>query len=255
MVLSEFVDQVPDFDKLPPRDKIKLIGWYLHTHEGKEHFHSDHIRACYRTLHLVTTENIGQTLLRMASYNTPDLVREKQGFKLTRPLRSQFDAKYGDQPSMQAISKLLIELPTKVPNVDEKVFLEEAINCYRVKAYRACIVMTWNLAFDHLLNWILKDPARLAAFNAAIPIKFQKTPKKAAIVINRYDDFSDDLKEFEIIELCKNANLLNDNLIRTLKEKLGKRNTAAHPSTMVVIQPQADDVVTDLVNNVVLALS
>jgi hypothetical protein len=63
------------------------------------------------------------------------------------------------------------------------------------------------------------------------------------------------LKEFEIIELCKNANLLNDNLVRTLKEKLGKRNTAAHPSTMIVVQSQADDVVTDLVNNVVLALT
>ena len=37
--------------------------------------------------------------------------------------------------------------------------------------------------------------------------------------------------------------------------KLGKRNTAAHPSTMVVVQSQADDVVTDLVNNVVLALT
>jgi hypothetical protein len=116
-------------------------------------------------------------------------------------------------------------------------------------------VMTWNLAFDHLLNWILKDPVRLMAFNAAIPTKFQKSPKKASIVISRYDDFADDLKEFEIIELCKSADLLNDNLIRTLKEKLGKRNTAAHPSTMVVGQSQADDVVTDLVNNVVLALT
>jgi hypothetical protein len=255
MVLSEFVDQVPGFDKLPPREKIKLIGWYLHTHEGKEHFHSDHIRACYRTLHLVATENIGQSLLRMASYNTPDLVREKQGFKLTRPVRSQLDAKHGDQPSMQAISKLLTELPTKVPNVEEKVFLEEAINCYRVKAYRACIVMVWNLAFDHLLHWILKDPARLAAFNDAVTKRFQNNPKKAGIVITRYDDFADELKEFEVIEFCKNANLINDNLTRNLKEKLGKRNIAAHPSTMVIGQPQADDVISDLVHNVVLALT
>ncbi|TCU73553.1 hypothetical protein EDE08_104423 [Bradyrhizobium sp. R2.2-H] len=254
MVLSEFVNQVAGFDKLPPREKIKLIGWYLHTYEGKEHFHSDHIRACYKTLHLVTKENIGQSLMRMASYNTPDLVREKQGFKLTRPVRSQFDTKYGNQPSMQAVSKLLTDLPGKVPNSSEKVFLSEAIDCYRVKAYRACIVMTWNLAFDHLLNWILKDPARLDSFNAAIPKKFQ-SPKKSGIVIKDYDDFSDELKESEIIDLCKTAQLLNDNVVRTLREKLGRRNTAAHPSTMVVLQPQADDTISDLVHNVVLALT
>lgn len=254
MQLSELVDQVADFDKLPPREKIRLFGWYLHTYRGQEHFGSDNIRALYKELHMVP-DDVGKYIMRMSSTNIPDLAREKHGFKLTRTVRSQLDAKYGNHPSMQAVSKLLTDLPNKVPDTTEKVFLAEAIDCYRVRAYRACIVMTWNLAFDHLLNWILKDPARLAAFNAGIPKKFQNSPKKAAIVINQYDDFADDLKEFEIIELCKGANLLNDNLVRTLKEKLGKRNTAAHPSTMVVVQSQADDVVTDLVNNVVLALT
>jgi hypothetical protein len=254
MQLKELANQVAEFDKLPPREKIRLFGWYLHTYKGQEHFGSDHIRALYKELHMVP-DDVGKYVMRMSSMNNPDLARERQGFKLTRPVRTQLDEKYGSHPSMQAVSNLLTSLPGKIPDSAEKVFLAEAIDCYRVRAYRACIVMTWNLAFDHLLNWVLKDPARLSAFNAAIPIKFQKTPKKASITITRYDDFADDLKEFEIIELCKNASLLNDNLVRTLKEKLGKRNTAAHPSTMVVVQSQADDVVTDLVNNVVLALT
>lgn len=255
MELSELVDQVADFDKLPPREKIRLFAWYLHTHRGQEHFGSDHIRALYKELHIVP-DDVGKYVMRMSSMNSPDLTRERPGFKLTRTVRSQLDEKYGSHPSMQVVSKLLTSLPEQVPDTAEKVFLAEAINCYRVRAYRACIVMTWNLAFDHLLNWILKDPARLAAFNSEIPVKFQKTPRKAAIVINGYDDFTDELKEFEIIELCRNANLINDNLTRNLKEKLGKRNTAAHPSTtMVVGQSQADDVVTDLVHNVVLALT
>jgi hypothetical protein len=252
MQLHELVNQVANFDKLPPRDKIRLFAWYLHTYKGQEHFGSDHVRALYKELHVVP-DDVGKYVMRMSSMNNPDLARERQGFKLTRAVRSQLDAKYGSHPSMQVVSKLLTDLPDMLPDTAEKVFLAEAIDCYRVRAYRACIVMTWNLAFDHLLNWILKEPARLAAFNAAIPRKFQ-SPKKAAIVIHRYDDFADQLKEFEVVELCGTANLLNDNLIRTLKEKLGKRNTAAHPSTMVVVQSQADDVVTDLVNNVVLAL-
>jgi hypothetical protein len=47
---------------------------------------------------------------------------------------------------------------------------------------------------------------------------------------------------------------VNGNIIRILKEKLGKRDIAAHPASVVIVQWQADDVVTDLINNVVLPL-
>jgi hypothetical protein len=252
MVLSEFVDQVPGFDKLPPREKIKLIGWYLHTHDGKEHFHSDHVRACYRTLHLVTTENIGQSLLRMANYNTPDLVREKPGFKLTRPVRSQLDAKYGVHPSVVAVSKILTDLPAKVPTVEQRAFLQEALTCYKVQAYRACIVMTWNLAYAHLVDYILNDPQRLADFNAAITKKY---PKKTNLVIAKYDDFTEGLSERETVEIANVANTFNSVVFRILKKELDRRNIAAHPSNVVVSQHQADDMVSELANNVVLALT
>ena len=55
--------------------------------------------------------------------------------------------------------------------------------------------------------------------------------------------------------MCNTAGLVGSNIIRILREKLGKRNSAAHPSAVVVVQSQADDVVTDLVNNVGLALT
>ena len=44
-------------------------------------------------------------------------------------------------------------------------------------------------------------------------------------------------------------------LQRTLSEKLGKRNMAAHPSLVVITQYQAEDVISDLVNNVILKLT
>ena len=131
-------------------------------------------------------------------------------------------------------------------------FLNEALKCYRIEAYRSCIVMTWNLAYAHLLDWILKEPARMAAFNNAITKKYQK---KIGLHITKYDDFTDELKEREVIEIANVANLFNSNIFKILKEKLDRRNIVAHPSTVVVVQSQADDVVTDLVNNVVLALT
>lgn len=252
MELSDFVGQVAGFDKLSSRERIKLIGWYLHTHEGKEHFHSDHIRACYRTLHLVTNENIGQSLMRMSKYATPDVVREKQGFKLTRPVRNQFDAKYSVHQSVVAVSKLLTDLPAKVPNVNQRIFLQEALKCYRNEAYRACIVMAWNLAYAHLLDYILSDTQRLADFNAAITKKY---PKKTNLVIAEYDDFTEELSERETVEIANVANTFNSVVFRILKKELDRRNIAAHPSDVKIGQHQADDMVSELVNNVVLALT
>jgi hypothetical protein len=250
MQLHELVDQVAGFDKLPPRDKIRLFAWYLHAHKSMEHFGSDHIRACFKELHLVPGD-VGKYVLRMASMNTPDLVRERPGFKLTRTVRTQFDAKYGTHPSTQTVSKLLADLPDKVPDTTEKVFLSEAIDCYRVRAYRACIVMAWNLAYSHLLDWILKDQARLDKFNAAISKRY---PSLKNAQITKYDDFAEELGERQVIEIASTAGLYNSGIFKILKEKLDRRNTAAHPSSVVIVQSQADDMITDLINNVALAL-
>jgi hypothetical protein len=111
--------------------------------------------------------------------------------------------------------------------------------------------MTWNLAYSHLLDWILRESARLAAFNAAISKRY---PKLASLKITTYDEFLDELKESQVIEICNTANLFNSNIYKILKGKLDKRNIAAHPSTAIIVQSQADDAVTDLVNNVVIAL-
>jgi hypothetical protein len=187
----------------------------------------------------------------MSSVKPPDLVMERAGIKLTRTVRIHLDSKYGTHHSVVRVSKLLAELPDKVPGVAEKAFLQEAMKCYRVEAYRACIVMTWNLAFDHLRGWVLKDAGRLADFNTTIPKKFPKRGNYTVSTVEHFDEFT----ESEFIEICYTAGVITKNLTEILREKLKRRNAAAHPSLVKVDQPQADDVVTDLVNNVVLALT
>jgi hypothetical protein len=251
MELSDLASQVSGFDAAAPSEKIRLFAWWLHTQSKMATFKTGDIRGCYEQLHL-PLPNIAMYLTRMTESKPPKALRKGDSYNLTRDARTDLDTKYGIHPSIQAVSKLLTDLPDKVPDMGEKVFLNEAIDCYRVRAYRACIVMTWNLAFDHLLNWILKDPARLGAFNTAIAKKY---PKRVGATMNTYDDFADEFRESEVIEVCNTASLVPGNTIRILKEKLTKRNLAAHPSSIVVLQPQADDVVTDLVNNVVLVLT
>lgn len=63
-----------------------------------------------------------------------------------------------------------------------------------------------------------------------------------------------ELKESEVIEVCKSARIISGNLYKILREKLHRRNMAAHPSNVVISRLQAEDFINDLVSNVVIKL-
>jgi hypothetical protein len=168
-------------------------------------------------------------------------------------IRDGFEDKYGQREITVQVIKLLTDLPSKVPNVAERDFLNEAITCYRHGAFRAAIVMCWNLAYDHLLEFILTK--QLAMFNRQMPVRYPNLTKKTGITaISSRDDFGE-LKESQVIEICRSANIITADVYKILNEKLGRRNTAAHPNTVIVNQPQAEDFISDVVNNVVLTLA
>jgi hypothetical protein len=250
MELADLVDQVAGFDAAAPKDKIKLFAWWLHTHGGKEFFGSPEIRGCFSKLHMDEPPALATYLTRLA--DAKDLIAEKGKYKLARGVRSDLDKKYGVHHSVVVVSKILTDLPAQVPNIDERVFLQEALKCYRHEAYRACIVMVWNVAYAHLLDWILKDQIRLDKFNAAISRRFQNLK---TLQITKYDDFGDNLQERQVLEIANTADLYNSGIFKILKDKLDRRNNAAHPSNVVFVQSQADDMITDLVHNVVFALT
>lgn len=249
MGLSEFVQQVDGFDGFTPKDKIKFFAWYLHVHKAMPTFDNEAIRNCFKQLHL-SAPDASVYLPRMAAAKPADLLKERGRYRLARGIRSELDKKYGIHQSVIHVSKLLSDLPDRIPDIAERAFLREALSCYRAEAFRGCVVMTWNLAFDHLLRWILSDARRLADFNAAIRRRF---PKKAGLVVSAVEHF-EELKESETIDICQNGSLFSKNTAEILREKLKKRNMAAHPSQVTILQSQADDVITDLINNVVLAL-
>ena len=249
MQLQELVEQVPGFDGAVPKESIKLFAWWLHTYGGKELFGPVDIRGCYNKLHIDEPPAIATYLTRMLA--AKDLLKEKNQYKLGRSVRADLDKKYGVHHSVVVVSKLLTDLIGKVPNLAEQNFLTEAIKCYRVEAYRACVIMVWNVAYNHLLNWILNDSDRLVKFHSSIA---KRNSKKAGSVVTKYDDF-EDLKEREVIDICNIAGLYNSSVYKILLGKLDRRNIAAHPSSVVMVQSQADDAITDLVNNVVLALN
>jgi hypothetical protein len=250
--IAAVVAGIPSFSSRSHADKIRVFCWYVQTHRKLERFGAVDIRKCYEELPMAPPQNIGPFLRRMTESNPQELLRDARGYYLEHTFRETMDAKYGQRKITIQVTQMLMDLPSKVPDVAEREFLDEALICYRCGAFRAAIVMTWNLAFDHLLNFILKQ--RLSAFNTQWPISFFKQNQKARVQsISSRDDFGE-LKESEILSICKSAAIITPGQYGILDEKLGKRNTAAHPSTIVVSQIQVEGVIDDLVNNVVLKL-
>lgn len=241
----------PSFAKLPHVEKIKIFAWWIHTHGQRERFDVAAVRSCYNSLHLPPSANIASELNRLSGKKPAELLKDAGGYRLAGQVRTLLDERYGDHETVLVVSQLLRNLPGKVSDEGERRFLSEALTCYKHQAFRAAIVMTWNLAYDHLLEWTLADPQRLASFNAAIQRKY---PKKVGLVIGRREDF-EDLREFEVVEVCGTAGLVSSNLKKILNDKLSRRNMAAHPSQVEITRAQADDAITDLVNNVVLKLT
>jgi hypothetical protein len=250
MELTEFISLVPNFRAISAPDKILHIGWFLHTHHRRDRFDVDAVRQCFNELHMEVPTNLARDISRLAERTA--LLKDAAGYRLHHDQRLGFDTKFGELPDTLLITQLLKDLPGKISDKGERLFLSEALSRYHAKAFRATIVMVWNLAYDHLLHWILKERMRLASFNSKIASKVG--PRRAWIIVVKREDF-EDLKESEVLDICGTAGLFaSNNTKRVLGIQLTKRNLAAHPSLLEIGKPHADEAIYDLVENVVVAL-
>jgi hypothetical protein len=253
MELKEFVAIVPGFAALSHPDKILHFGWFLHKHKQEPTFAQADIRACYNEQH-IHPPNLSETFVRLLARKPKVLLEEKGAYKLEHSMRQKLDEKYGEHETTIAVSALLRDLPGKIADEAQRIFLKEAITCYHHKAFRAAIIMAWNLTYDHMARWIIADVGRLATFNAHIDARVGATSKRAGTRIAKREDF-EKLEEKEMIDIMGNASLLpSANTKKILEMQLTRRNMVAHPSLIFADAPQADDAITSLVQNVVLVL-
>lgn len=248
MTPSEFSDSIPNFGKLSFVEQIKRFAWYLTCRLGKATFTGTDISKCFVDGNLPKPSAVSPFLNSLVNQKKPFLVRKGTAYSLSRLGREQFDKTLSTRDATIAVDKLLSELPAKLHNASERIYLEEALKCFRVCAYRASIVMAWNLAYDHLCALLLVK--HLAAFNLQLPKSF---PKADVSCIAVRDDLMM-LKESQVLQISKSANIISANLHKIMKEKLDRRNIAAHPSGVEISQLTAEDFIRDLVVNVVLAL-
>jgi len=252
MELTDLPTLVPDFHRLPNPDKVKHFAWYLHSCSKLDWFRTGEVRACFEVLHL-DVPNVADILARLASRRPKVLLRNGHEYKLELSTRQALDAKYGKRPISIAVEKSLTELPTRLSDETRRKYLVEALDCYRAGCFRASILMTWNLAYDHLIGWLLADPGRVARFNMKLPAK---PPFSSGLVVSKRDDL-EWLKESEVVSICghKDVAIIPANLKKILNEALDWRNMSAHPATIEIRQVTAEHTISNLVENVVLRLT
>lgn len=252
MDLANFAkaSHLPD---LSQPNQVLHLGWFLHFHRQLDRFDTGIIRSCYEEIHM-DPPNVSKLLSRLAEKRPRVMLKDGSGYYLEHRTRTELNEKYGEHETTLAVSALLRDLPGRVANEAERLFLREAITCYHHRAFRAAIVMAWNLTYDHMARWILSDSGRLAAFNSQIAARVGPHSRRGATQIAKREDF-EQLEEKEMIDIMARASLLpSSNTKKILEMQLTRRNMVAHPSLVIVDAPQADDTITSLVQNVVLAL-
>lgn len=248
MNAADFVSSIPTFCAMKPADQIRRFCWLLAQDTDRSHFTGRDVAACYEKSEVCPPSSVSPFLASLSRQKPAFLTKRGGGYWITRSGREAVERSLPKRGSTIRVDSLLASLPGHLHANHERAYLEEALVCFRQKAFRASVVMTWNLAFDHLCQTILTN--HLAAFNTQLPITF-KRPKISAI--RRRDDF-EILKESEVIQVAKSANIISNSVRKVLDEKLARRNIAAHPSAVGISSLTAEEYIIDLVNNVVLKL-
>ena len=226
----------------------ELFVYFLTVESGQDSATPKQVAECFAACDLVVPGNVGARLSEGLKSKPPKYIKANGGYKLQRHMREALSRKLGAETVTAQTSATLRGLEQKLPAGANKEFLKEAIDCFEVGANRAAIVMTWILAMDHLFAYILTH--KLTDFNAAL----LKDKGVKIDAVTQRDDFTE-IKETKFIELCRAAGIVSNDVRKILDQKLGTRNSCAHPSGVTVNKSKVIDFIEDLVDNVILKFS
>lgn len=243
--LEEFIERFDDFSKWGGKEQVDYFVYFLTTEKEQDSFTAKQIQECFDLLSLKQYARAAVYLSENATKKDGRYVKSNMGYRLERSVYDDIKHRVNNEPKKIQVSKQLTDLVSKVKDSQEKAFLVEAVNCHRVEAYRATIIMVWILAIDHLQKYIFGQ--KLNDFNTALA----KNPDKKVQKIIDYDDFSD-LPEVKFIEVMRSTSIISNDVRKILDEKLGIRNSAAHPSNIVFTGHKTTEFALDIINNILL---
>ncbi|MFH1840162.1 MAG: hypothetical protein ABH849_03360 [Nanoarchaeota archaeon] len=244
LLIEEFLDKIEDFESLPFIEQIKYMA-YIYVKTTKDSiFTPKNIIEFFEIAHLHQPTNMSDLFRKLSDKKKKVFVSFKGGYMLSRKTFKEIDSEFGVGIKKRKTSKTFKDLLNKIKDKNESNFLKEAMDCYDINSFRASIIMTWLLVINHLYSYIMNN--KLNEFNKALNKQKLRIKK-----IKKIDDFTE-IKEDKFIELARAARIITNDVRKILDEKLGIRNTCAHPNSIIVSETKATLFIEDLIENVLL---
>lgn len=245
--VNRFYESIEDAQSQTFSQLIEYFMYFLTVEQEQSCATPAEVNACFVACDLSPPSNTPLFLSRGAKSKPPRYIKAAHGYKLQRHAREKIAERIGSSSIVTQTSKSLLSLQERFPEGKEKDFLQETTRCFEAGANRATVVMAWILAVSHLQRFILAK--KLSEFNAALATNKDRRVKITSVA--SFDDFSE-IPEGKFIEFCREAKIISNDVRKILEQKLGTRNSAAHPSGVRISQSKVLDFVEDLVENVVL---
>lgn len=243
--VNRFYNSIEGAASQSQSDLVELFVYFLTVELGQDAATPKQIVDCFTACDLTVPANVSARLGEGLKVKPPKYVKTNGKYRLQRHMREALSKKLGAETVTAQTSATLRGLEHKLPAGADKEFLKEAIDCFEIGANRAAIIMTWILAMDHLFAYILAH--KLTDFNAAL----SKDKGVKITSVSQRDDFTE-IKEAKFIDLCRAAGIVSNDVRKILDQKLGTRNSCAHPSGVVVNKSKVIDFIEDLVDNIIL---
>jgi hypothetical protein len=245
--INRFYNAIKNAKDLKPTELVGYFAYFLTIESDESIASTSAIDECFRACDLSPPKNTSAYLSKSLSGKNARFVKVPGGYRLQRAYRDEIAETLGASANVVQTSAELRKLESKLPAGAEKGFLKELVDCFEIGANRAAIVLCWILIVDHLYGYVLLH--HLAAFNAALAKNTDKRVR-VSVVTNR-DDFGD-IPEGKLVELLRSAGIISNDVRKILDEKLGIRNTSAHPSAVAIKASKVIEFIDDLIENVVL---
>jgi hypothetical protein len=242
---DRFYRAIKDIDKLSDKEVVGYFAYYVTAERGDAVASTEAIKACFGECDLAPPPRTAVYLSE--GLNEKRYIKVDGGYKLHRDYKEKIARQLGASRSVTQASAELRTLEAKLAPGPKKEFLKETLDCFETGANRATIVMCWILALDHLHNYVFQH--RLAAFNSVLAANTDRRVKISRVQ-NR-EDFGD-IPEGKFIEFLRSAGIISNDIRKILDEKLGIRNSSAHPSAIAIKASKVVEFVDDLVENIIL---
>lgn len=246
--IESFILQVENFDELPKAELIDYFVYFITVINEEDVADSRQLKECFEVLRTEPYSNIPSYLSKKSKRGKgKKFIKKANGYILERTLELDLQKTLSTGPSKKETSFLLRNMLEDIVDSHQRGFLHEAIDCYEIGAKRASIVLAWILSVNHLYKYIYKH--KINEFDAVLLANKDKRIKITKLT--SIDDFSE-IPEGKFIEFCRSAKIITNDVRKILDEKLGTRNSSAHPSGISISELKATEFIQDLVENVVL---